>query len=114
MFTTRCGRLPSTALREDRSAFHHLPEGGEWSAGHAPAGDESSTQSTRCSPTYVRTVGCTETRNEYSGKAAPPALRIAFAGFGFACPATQPYARSRHAPTGRRPRLCCLHWYRLG
>ena len=70
----------ATPLREDRSAFHDVGDTREWSAGHAPAGDESATPSTRCSPTHVRTGGCTEARNESSGKAAPPALRIAFAG----------------------------------
>jgi hypothetical protein len=45
--TTRCGRLPSTALRVVRTAFHDLPSGREWSAGHAPTGDESATASTR-------------------------------------------------------------------
>ena len=40
-------------------------------------------------------------RNEYSGKAASPALRIAFAGLGFACPAPQTYVRRLHAQAKR-------------
>ena len=37
--------------------------------------------------------GAAKPVNEYSGKAAPPALRIAFAGVGLACPAPQQYVR---------------------
>jgi hypothetical protein len=44
--------------------------------------------SMRCSPTQLRADGCAVARNEYSKTAALPALRIAFAGSGSACPAS--------------------------
>src|SRR5688572_30289156 len=62
-------------------------------AGHAPPGDEYSTSSTRCSTTQFRAGGWAVARNEYSGTAALPALRIAFAGSGSACPAPSLYPR---------------------
>jgi hypothetical protein len=77
----------STRIWVFRSRFPFRLGWAEWDAGHAPAGNEYSTRSTRCLPTQVRARGCAIARNEYSGEAATPAHHIDFAGYGLACPA---------------------------
>ena len=94
----------------DRSTFEVPEESGESEAGHAPAGDESATRSTRCSLTQFRAGGCAYARNEHSGKAAAPALHDDFAGLGSACPALNPTSRSSHAETVRFAAFIGIDW----
>ena len=79
-------RPPATPVWVDCSILDTPTQLGMIEAGHAPAGYESATRSARRSLTCLRACGCAFARNEYSGKAASPALRIAFAGRGAACP----------------------------